>query len=87
MLIGTGELILVFYATLLTLATQFAWRFRLAWLWALPISLVIATLSTPPDVGSTVVLSCLIMLPYLALLSYWNARTNTRRCSIGPPAE
>ena len=74
MLVGVTEIILITFSILLVLATQFAGRFRLKWLWAVPVALFVATLLTGPDCGSTVLLSSAMVFAYLFALSCRNQR-------------
>ena len=74
MLVGVTEIILIFISVLLVVATQFAAKFRLEWLWSVPASLFVAALLTGPDCGSTVLLSCPMVFAYLFALSHRNRR-------------
>ena len=74
MLVGVTEIILIAISILLVVATQFAAKSRLNWLWAVPASLFVATLLTGQDCGSTVLLSSAMVFAYLFALSYRNQR-------------
>ena len=73
-MLGVTEIILIFFSILLVVATQFAAKFRLKWLWSVPASLSVAALLTGPDCGSTVLLSCAMVFAYLFVLSHRSQR-------------
>ena len=68
-MIGTLEFFVLIIALLLTLVTQAFWRFKLTWIWSVPISMLFATIVTGYDVGSMVLLSSTLVVVFLAFCS------------------